>query len=65
MKICIDHLRISQTARWAALCARRTPLARLVQLEGGEEGAVLVAHGAPQRPVRRGVRSHLQIDNGA
>ena len=35
------------------------PLAGLVRLEGGEEGAVLVAHRATQRPVRRRVRRHL------
>ena len=35
------------------------PLASLVGLEGGEEGPVLVAHGASQRPVGRGVRSDL------
>ena len=35
------------------------PLAGLVGLEGGEEGAVLVAHRAAQRPVRRRVRGHL------
>ena len=37
------------------------PLARLVGLEGGEEGPVLLAHGAAQRTVRRRVRSHLQF----